>query len=179
MLPNTVWTRRLGLIDMNPCCRLSRTGAAYVGRAFNALANGMVEDEDAIRLQCRPDEGLRCWIVDGPHFPIVMEVLNRGRVPNQGKPLAIQRDTAGDQTRIEDGNLVRFGQRRGLPLSRRRIEGIGSWFARGRSEIVELSRHEGKRFDFSFLKAHGKSPEHRCLISSRARCFSRQGAASK
>jgi hypothetical protein len=36
--------------------RLARTGAAQIGRAIDAFANGMVKDHDAICLQGCPQE---------------------------------------------------------------------------------------------------------------------------
>jgi len=49
-------------------------------------------------------------------------------MPDQGKTLAVERKGVGDQPRIEDRDVVRFGQRGGPGFARRRIERIGSWF---------------------------------------------------
>ena len=155
MLANAVWARRHGLIDVDSCCRLSRTPAAQIGRAFDALADGMVEDDDTIRLQRRPDEGFRCGVVDAPHFLIVIEVLDRGRVPKQRKPLTIQRETCSALASVEDGDLMRFRQCRRPGFTRWWIEGIRPRFIRCRCKVVELGCYEGKRFDSCFLKAHG------------------------
>ena len=38
--------------------RLPRPGASDIGSAFDALAHGVIEDEDAIRLQGRFQESL-------------------------------------------------------------------------------------------------------------------------
>jgi hypothetical protein len=110
MLANAVRPRRGGLIDMDACCGLPRTRAADVGRAFDASADGMIEDEDAIRLQCRPDERFRRRVVDAPHLFIVIEILDRGRVTNQRKAFAVQRNIFGDQTRIEMGTWCGSGR---------------------------------------------------------------------
>ena len=112
MLADAVRARQIGLVDMDARGRLARTGAAQIGRAIDALANGMVEDDDAVRLQGRPQEGFGGGIVDAPHFLIVVEIPDDGRVPDQGKALAVERKAAGDQPGVEDRNMVGFGQRR-------------------------------------------------------------------
>ena len=74
---------------------------------------------------------------------------------DQRKTLAVQREVAGDLARIEDRNVVRFGQRGGFGFTRRRIEGVGAGLSRGRCEVVQLGGDEGERFEFCLLQAHG------------------------
>jgi hypothetical protein len=99
--------------------RLARTGAPHVGRAFDALANGMVEYHDAIRLQRRPDKGFGGGVIDASYLLIVVEIPDDGRVPDQGKALAVERKAVRDQARVEDRNVMGFRQCRGLGLARR------------------------------------------------------------
>jgi hypothetical protein len=50
----------------------------------------VVEDEDAVRAQRRPDESFRRRIVDLADFPIVVEVPHGRGVANQRKAFAIE-----------------------------------------------------------------------------------------
>ena len=115
----------------------------------------MVEYDDAVGLQRRAEKSFGGGIVDVPHLLIVVEIPDDGRVPDQGKTLAVQRKVARDQAGVEDRNLMGFGQRRRSGLARRRIEGVGAGFSGGRREVVELAGDEGKRLEFCLLQAHG------------------------
>jgi hypothetical protein len=69
---------------------------------------------------------LRGGIVDVPDLFIVVEILDRCRMANQCKVLAIERKTAGDQTGIENWNLMGFGQRSRLEFAGQRIVSVRS-----------------------------------------------------
>src|SRR3954452_18974603 len=97
---------------MDPRGRLARTGTAYIGSTLDALADRMVEYQDAIRLQGRPEKSFGGGIIDVPHFLLVVEILHDVRVPHQCKSFSVKRQIAGDQAGVEDRNLMRFGQRR-------------------------------------------------------------------
>ena len=155
MLAHAVGARFICLVDMDPRGRLARPGAPDIRGALDALAHGMVEDEDAVRLQRRLQEGFHGGVVDASHFLVVVEILDDGGMADQRKAFAVQRKVAGDQARVEDRNVVRFGQRGGFGFARRRIEGVGTGFSRGRREIVQLGGDEGKQFEFCLLQAHG------------------------
>ena len=139
--------------------RLARTGAPDIGGAVDALAHGVVEDEDAVRLQRRLQEGFHGGIIDASHFLIVVEILDDGGMADQRKTFAVQREVAGDQARVEDRDIVRFGQRGRFGFARRRIEGVGAGLSWRRREIVQLGGDEGKRFEFGLLQAHGGLPD--------------------
>jgi len=74
---------------------------------------------------------------------------------DQRKALAIQRKVSGDQARVENRDIVRFGERGGFGFARRRIKGVGAGLSRCRRELVQFGRDEGKRFEFCLLQAHG------------------------
>src|SRR5207302_7551618 len=155
MFANTVGARFVGLIDMDAGGRLARTGAPDIGGALHALAHGVVEDDNAIGLQRRLQKSFHSGVVDASHFLVVVEILDDGGMADQRKTFAVQREVAGDQARIEDRDVVRFGQRGRFGFARRRIEGVGAGFSRRRREIVQLGRDERKRFEFCLLQAHG------------------------
>ena len=94
MLAHAVRARCDGLIDMDARGGLPGARATDVGRALDAPAHRVVEDDDAVRLQRRPDEGFHRGIVGPLDLGLVMEVSDRGRMPDQGKALAIQREVA-------------------------------------------------------------------------------------
>ena len=162
MFANAVGARFVGLVDMDARRRLARTGAPDIRGALDALAHGVVEDEDAVGLQRRLQEGFHGGIIDAPHFLIVVEILDDGGMADQRKAFAIQREIAGDQARVEDRDVVRFGQRGGFGFARRRIEGVGAGLSRSGREIVQLGGDEGKRLEFCLLQAH--SAGLRCLF---------------
>jgi hypothetical protein len=62
---------------------------------------------------------------------------------DERKAFAVQRKVAGDQPRIEDRNIVRFGQRGRFGFARRRIEGVGAGLSECRRKIVQLGGNEG------------------------------------
>ena len=140
MFADAVGARHVGLVDMDPRGRLARTGAPDIGGALDALAHGMVEDDDAVGLQRRLQEGFHGGVVDAPHFLIVVEIPDDGGVADQRKAFAVQREVTGDQARVEDRNIVGFGQRSGFGFARRRIEGVGAGLSRGRRQIVQFCR---------------------------------------
>src|SRR4051812_3538008 len=107
---------------MDPRRRLPRTGAAHIGSTLDPLTDGMVEYNDAIRLQRRPEEGLSGGIVDVANLLIVVEIAHDSRMADQGKTLAIKRKAVRDQAGIEYRHLMGFGQRRRFRLAGRRIE---------------------------------------------------------
>src|SRR4030081_1877716 len=98
----------------------------------------MVEDQDPIRLQRRLEEGFDGRIVDAGNLLIVVEIPHGGRMPHQGKTLAVKRNAISDGARIENRKPVGFGQGRGPGFARWRIEGVGSWLFRSWHEIVEF-----------------------------------------
>jgi hypothetical protein len=155
MFANAVGARFVGLVDMNARGRLARAGAPDIGCALDALAHGMVEDENAIGFQRRLEEGFHGGIVDVAHFLLVVEILDDGGMADQRKAFAVQREVGGDQARVEDRDVVRLGQRGGFGLARRRIEGLGVGLSFCWREIVQLGVNEGKRLEFGLLQAHG------------------------
>src|SRR5262245_38664627 len=159
MLIDAVAPGKVGLIDMNARGGLPGTGTPYVIRAFDALAHGVIDYVDAVRVQRGAQEGFNGGVVDFPDFLIVVKILHDGRMPHQRKAFAVQRQVWRDRAGVEDGNGVRFGQHRALRLACRRVVGIGSRLAGRGSEIVQLAGNEGKRLDFLFLQAHGHLPD--------------------
>jgi hypothetical protein len=143
---------------------LPRTGTANVGRALDPLADGVVEDEDPVRLQLCLEEGFDGGIIDAGNFLIVIEIPDHGRMPHQRKALAIERNTVRDRARIEDRKPVGFGECRGFRFARRRIEGVGSWLFRSWREIVEFGGNKRQRLDFCLLKAHGNLLDSICWL---------------
>src|SRR3981189_2275822 len=135
--------------------RLPRTAAPYIGSTFDALADGMIEYNDAIRFQRRPEEGLGGGVIDAPHFLVVVEIPNARRVADQGKTLAVERDTVRDQAGVKDRDLMRFGQRGRFGFARRRIKGIGTRLSGRRGEIIKFTGNKGERLEFGLLQAHG------------------------
>ncbi|MGY2804477.1 hypothetical protein ACVIHF_001207 [Bradyrhizobium sp. USDA 4506] len=148
-----------GLVDMDARRRLARTTAADIRRALDALAHGVIEDEDTIRLQRRLQEGFHGRVVDVADFVLVVIVPHTGRMLDQRKALAVERETVGNQTPVKDRNIVGFGQRGGFGFAGRRIEGVGPGLARRRREIIQFSGHKRQRLDASLLKAHGDLPD--------------------
>jgi hypothetical protein len=49
---------------------------------------------------------------------------------DQREAFAVQRKVAGDQARVENRDVVRFGQRGRLRLTRRRVVSIGARLSR-------------------------------------------------
>ena len=90
VLANAIAAGYVRLVDMDARRRLARTGAADIGGAIHPLADSVIEDEDAIRLQRRLEEGFDGGIIDASHFLIVVKVLDHGWMPDQGKALAVQ-----------------------------------------------------------------------------------------
>src|ERR687895_2038787 len=123
---------------MDARSRLAWASAPDIGGAFHALAYGVIEDEDAVSFERRLQEGFHGGIVDVPYFLIVVEIPDDGRMANQRKALAVERKVCRDQARVEDRDVVRFGQRGGFGFARRRIESVGAGLSRRRREIVQL-----------------------------------------
>jgi hypothetical protein len=142
MFAHAVRAGQFRLVDMDTRGGLPRTGAAHIGSTLDALADGMVKDNDAVGLQRRPEEGFGGGVIDAAHFLVVVEIPHDGRVTDQGKTLAVKRKAVRNQPRIEDRYLMRFGQRGGSWLAGRRIEGVGSGFSGGGRKIIELSGDE-------------------------------------
>jgi hypothetical protein len=151
MLANPIGAGCHGLVDMNAGRGLPRTGTANVRRAIDPLANGVIKDEDTIRLERRLNEGFRGRIVDAPHLLLVIKIPDRRGVADEREAFAIERESACNRTPVENRYLMRFRQRRRFPLAGRRIEGVGPWLAGRRRKIVELGDYKGKRFDLALV----------------------------
>jgi len=82
--------------------RLTRAAIA-VGRPLNALADGMVEDEYPVGTGRLLDQPLSLRIVDASDFVFVVEILYRTVLPNQGKPLTVERYGIADRTNVMNG----------------------------------------------------------------------------
>ncbi|MET3280865.1 hypothetical protein ABIF43_006354 [Bradyrhizobium japonicum] len=129
MLAHAVGAGDGGLVDMDTRRRLTRATIANIRGALDALAHGMVEDQDAIGLQRGTQERLDRGIVDRAYFLVVVKILHLGRMAHQRKAFAVERDIVRDQPRVEDRHLMRLRQRRALRLARRRIERVGARLA--------------------------------------------------
>ena len=75
---------------MHPRRRLARPGAPDIGGPLDALAHGVVEDEDAVGFQRCLQEGFHSRVVDASHFLIVVEILDDGGMADQRKTFAVQ-----------------------------------------------------------------------------------------
>src|ERR1700761_7768752 len=102
MLADAGAAGKFGLIDMDAGRRLARTRAADVRRALDPLADGVIEDDDPIRLQCRAEESLDRGIIDLADLVLVVKILDRRRMPDQRKPFAFEREAVGDRAAVED-----------------------------------------------------------------------------
>src|SRR4030088_2609353 len=100
--------------------------AIAVGRALNALAYGMVEDEYPVGPGRGLDQPFRLRIVDASDLVFVVEVLDLTVLPDQGKPFSIKRNRLADRTNVVNGHAVRLGHDVRPGLAGRRLKGIGS-----------------------------------------------------
>src|SRR5450631_3157366 len=133
--------------------RLTQAAIA-VGRALNALAYGVIEDEYPVSAGRGLDQPFRLRIIDASDFVFVVEVLYRTVLPNQGKPLAVKRYSLADRAKVVNGQAVRLGHDVGPGLAGRRLKGIGSRPVQRRRLIVEIGRHERQRRNLFVLQSH-------------------------
>src|SRR5215475_10207961 len=101
MLTHPVRPGADGLVDMDARRRLTRTRAADVGCALNALAHGVIEDDDAIGLQLCTHKGFDGGVVDAPDFSLVVKILHRGGMPDELKALTVERECLGVETPVK------------------------------------------------------------------------------
>src|SRR3979411_3494117 len=100
--------------------------AIAVGRALNALAYGMVEDEYPVGPGRGLDQPFRLRIIDASDLVFVVEVLYRTVLPNQGKPFSIKRNRLADRANVVNRQAVRLRRDLGTGLAGRGVHGIGS-----------------------------------------------------
>src|SRR5258708_39604546 len=93
---------------MHACDGLPRTAIADIGRARNALAHGVIEDEDTVSTRRGLDQPLGLLVVNALDLVFVVKILYRAFLPNQGKPLAIERNRLADRPDIMNGQAVRL-----------------------------------------------------------------------
>src|ERR1700761_2927618 len=101
-----------------------RVTVADIGRALDTPTHGVIKDKDAIGPERGANERFRRGVVDLAHLRLIIEVSNRGRVPDQRKTFAIQQEAIRGRTAVENRHLVRLRQRGGLRLAGRRIERV-------------------------------------------------------
>jgi hypothetical protein len=103
MLTHSVCTRDIRLIDMDARRGLPRAAATYIRRTLDPFPHGVVKNKNAVGLERRLEECFCGGIIDVLDPFIVVEILDRSRMANERKALAIERKTAGDQTGIRAG----------------------------------------------------------------------------
>src|SRR5712671_828882 len=133
--------------------RLTQAAIA-VGRPSNALADGMVEDEYPVGTGRFLDQPLSLRVVDAFDFVFVVEVLYRTRLPDQGKPLTVERYGIADWTNVMNGHAVRLRYDVRLGLAGRRLKGIGARPVERGRQIVEIGRYERQCRDLFVLQSH-------------------------
>src|SRR5262249_8768679 len=109
MLTHAILTRDDRLVDMDTGCRLARTRTTNIGRALDAPAHRVVEDEDTIGAERRAHEGFDRGIVDALDFGLVVKALHRGGMTDQLKAFAVEREALRNCTAVKDRDLVRLG----------------------------------------------------------------------
>src|SRR5258705_12878761 len=130
------------MIDMHPGNGLTGTAIANVGGPGNALAYGVIKDEYPLRAGRGFDQPLGFRIVDILDLVFVIEVVHHALLPNQSKPLAIERYRLADREDIMDRQTMRLRHDVRSGFASRRLKGVGSWPARGGRQIVEIGRYE-------------------------------------
>src|SRR5712664_4640764 len=133
---------------------LTRAAVANVSRPLNAFADGMVEDEYPVGTGRLLDQPLSLRIVDASDFVFVVEILYRTVLPNQGKPLSVERYGIADRTNVMNGHAVRLGYDVRLGLAGWRLKGIGARPVERGRQIVEIGRYERQCRDLFVLQSH-------------------------
>src|SRR5882724_8548557 len=133
--------------------RLTQAAIA-VGRPLNAFADSMVEDEYPVGTGRFLDQPLSLRVVDASDFGFVVEVRYRTGLPDQGKPLMVERYGIADWTNVMNGHAVRLGYDVRLGLAGWRLEGIGPRPVERIRQIVEIGRHERQCRDLFVLQSH-------------------------
>src|SRR5258708_11794363 len=123
---------------MHARARLPRTAIADVGRARNAFAYGVIEDEYTVSTRRGLDQPLRLLVVDALDLVFVVKILYRAFLPNQGKPLAIERNRLADRPGVMNGQAVRLRHDVRPGLAGRWFKGIGARPVQRRRQIVEI-----------------------------------------
>src|SRR5712664_1763215 len=121
---------------MHPRDRLTQAAVA-IGRALNALAYSMVEDEYAVGASRGLDQPLGFGIVDLLDLGFVVEVLHRAFLANEGKSLTVERYSLADRTEVMNRQAVQLRHNVRLRFAERRLKGVGSRPAQRGCQIVE------------------------------------------
>src|ERR1700730_14140084 len=122
---------------MNARDRLTQAAVA-IGRPLNALAYGMVEDEDPVGTGRGLDQPFRLGIVDVLDLVFVVEVLYRTFLPDQRKPVSIERNRLADRTDVRNRQTVRFRPDVRPGFAEWRIEGVGPRPVRRKSAVKDF-----------------------------------------
>jgi hypothetical protein len=143
-VPYTLGARLGRVIDVHACRRLSRQALGSVVSASNPPAYCVIEDEYTIRARRLGDQSFSLRIIDPPNLVLVVEILHRAGVPQQLKPLSIERGVRRGRPGVVYWHLVRLVDRVRARYARRRIEGVVTRTFRHLTQIAQICVHVGQ-----------------------------------